>query len=128
MLNLSSAIKPKGALKLGEERWRKAQGSPILVWVHPDVRRDLALSLFPVRIIFPAANSDDSIPFAAESLFGNLTEWDCTNEDHRPAICFRVGRMHWQPAERRNEANCGRPMRPARSRCVCSYVMTATPI
>jgi hypothetical protein len=33
-------------------------------------------------------------------LFGNLTEWDCTNEDHRPVICFRIGRMHWQPAER----------------------------
>jgi hypothetical protein len=52
------------------------------------------------RIMFPAANSDDSIPFAASPLFGNLTEWDCTNEDHRPVICFRIGRMHCQPAER----------------------------
>src|ERR1700726_1244686 len=48
------------------------------------------------RIIFPAANSGDSIPFAANPLFGNLTEWDCTNEDHRPVICLRVDRMHWR--------------------------------
>jgi hypothetical protein len=52
------------------------------------------------RIIFPAANY--SIPFAASHLFGSLTEWDGTNEDHRTAICFRVGRMHWQPAERQH--------------------------
>jgi hypothetical protein len=26
--------------------------------------------------------------------------------------------MHWQPAERRNEANCRRRMRPALGRCV----------
>ena len=26
--------------------------------------------------------------------------------------------MHWQPAERRNEANCRRRMRPAHGRCV----------
>ena len=32
----------------------------------------------------------------------------CTNEDHRSVIYFRVGRMHWQPAARRNEANCRR--------------------
>jgi hypothetical protein len=64
---------------------------------------------------------DDSIPFAAYPLFGNLTEWDCTNEDHRPAICFRVGRMHWQPAERRSEPNCRRPKRPARGRCAHRY-------
>jgi hypothetical protein len=77
------------------------------------------ISHLPVfaRIIFPAANSDDSIPFAASLLFGNLTEWDCTNEDHRPVICFRVGRMHWQSAERRHEANCRRSMRPAHGRC-----------
>jgi hypothetical protein len=24
---------------------------------------------------------------------------DCPNEDHRPAICFRVGRMRWRSAE-----------------------------
>jgi hypothetical protein len=39
------------------------------------------------------------------SLFGNLTEWNCTNADHRPVICFHVDRMRWQPADRRNEAN-----------------------
>lgn len=50
------------------------------------------------RIIFPAANSGDSIPFAAYPLFENLTEWDCTNEDHRPVICLRVDRMQWRPA------------------------------
>jgi hypothetical protein len=89
--------------------------------MHPDVRLDLALSLFPARIIFPAAHSDDSIPLAAESLFGNLTEWDCTNEDHCPVICFRVGRMHRQPAELRNEANCRPSMRRAHGRCVRRY-------
>ena len=47
----------------------------------------------------------------------------CPVEDHCPAICFRVGRMHWQPAKRRNEANCRRPVRPARSRGVCRYVI-----
>src|SRR5258708_21237717 len=57
----------------------------------------------------------------AYPLFGNLTEWDCTNEDHCPVICFRVGRMHWQPAERRNEANCRRPMHSAHGRCVRRY-------
>ena len=46
---------------------------------------------------------------------------DCTNEDHRPVICFRVGRMHWQPAERRNEANCRRSMRTAHGRNVRCY-------
>jgi len=44
-----------------------------------------------------AANSGDSIPFAPNPLFGNLTEWDCTNEDHRPVICLRVDRKHWRP-------------------------------
>ena len=43
---------------------------------------------------------------------------DCTNEDHRSVICFRVGGMHWQPAERRNEHNCRRSMRPAHGRYV----------
>ena len=83
------------------------------------------ISRFPcfARILFPAANSDDSIPFCGISLFRNLTEWDCTNEDHCPAICFRVGRMHWQPAKHRNEANCRRPVRPGRSRGVCRYVI-----
>ena len=57
----------------------------------------------------------------AYPLFGTLTELDCTNEDHCPAICFRVGRMHWQPAERRNEANCRRPTRPAHGRNVRRY-------
>ena len=41
----------------------------------------------------------------------------CPVEDHCPAICFRVGRMHGQSAERRNEPNCSRPIRPAHSRC-----------
>ena len=95
---------------------------PIIgVGMNPDVIRDLALSPVFARIIFPAANSDDSIPFAASLLFGNLTEWDCTNENHRPVICFRVGRMHWQPAERRHEANCRRSMRPAHGRFVRRY-------
>ena len=35
--------------------------------------------------------------------------------------------MHWQPAERRNEANCRRPLRPVRSRCDGGYVMAAQP-
>ena len=29
--------------------------------------------------------------------------------------------MHWQPAERRNEANCRRPTRPAHGRNVRRY-------
>jgi hypothetical protein len=73
------------------------------------------------RIIFPAANSGDSIPFAAYPLFGNLTEWDCTNEDHRPVICLRVDRMRWRPAESRSEANRCRPERPAHGRYVRRY-------
>jgi hypothetical protein len=48
---------------------------------------------------------------------GAKTRIDCTNEDHGPAVCFRVGRMHGQSAERRNEPSCSRPIRPAHSRC-----------
>jgi hypothetical protein len=32
----------------------------------------------------------------------NRQNGDCTNEDHRAVIGFRVGRMHWQPAERQH--------------------------
>jgi len=44
------------------------------------------------------ANRQFRWSFAAYPLFGNLPEWDCTNEDHRPVICFRVDRMRWRPA------------------------------
>jgi hypothetical protein len=36
--------------------------------------------------------------------FGNLTKWDFNNADDRPVIGYGSERMHWRPAEGRNEA------------------------
>jgi hypothetical protein len=66
----------------------------------------------PPSAVLPVANSDDSIPVVTYPLSENLTEWDCTNADHRPVICSHTDRMLREPAERRNEANCRRPERP----------------
>src|SRR6202022_1260045 len=60
---------------------------------------------------------------------GNLTEWDCTNADHRPVIFLHVDRMRREPVGRRNEANSRRPERPPHGRNVRRYcVMVAAAI
>jgi hypothetical protein len=51
------------------------------------------------------------------------TRVDYSNEDHRPAVCFRVDGMRGQPAQNRNEPNRRRPKRAAHDRRVRRYMI-----